>query len=95
MRKMVLVGLGVAVLTGCAPRNPGWIAEDGSKGRAADDYAACRRWADDRLDPDRSAGERASGSPFAEEDRAMLRRQLNAMVAGCMQDRGYRPAPRK
>lgn len=92
---LVAMALGVTALAGCAPGNPGWVAADGSAGRADADYAACRRWADDRLDPDRSAETRGAGSPFAAEDRAALRRQINALVAACMQDRGYRLAPKR
>ncbi len=95
MRGTVLVGLCLAMLAGCAPRDPGWVAEDGARGGASAGHAACRRWADDRLDPDRSAEQRSAGSPWAVEDRDNLRRQLNTLVAACMRDRGYRPAPRK
>lgn len=98
MRKGIVIGLGLlglVGLAGCAPRDPGWVAVEGPSDRAAADLAACRRWADDRLDPDRSAEDRLSGSPFAAEDRSKLRRQINALVAACMQERGYKPAARR
>lgn len=91
-RAAIVVGM-VAALAACAERKPGWVHPQLPPAQASADLTECRRWADDRVDPDRSAEATLSGgSPFTPEERARLRRQLNALVAACMQDKGYRPA---
>ncbi|CAA7614547.1 hypothetical protein [Magnetospirillum sp. SS-4] len=78
-------------LAGCAARAVPWVNPDLPKDRWGADYSACRRMAD------RDSGWReddSQGSPLRDYDRHKAKQRFDAVLAGCMIDRGYVQASR-
>ncbi len=94
MRRRLLTAVVMVMgLGACAERPVLWANAEVSGERAGTDLAACRRWADDRLDPGRVAEETAD-SPLRAAERSQARGRLDALVAACMRSKGYRPKAR-
>lgn len=73
---------------------PNWVNVDLPKDQWPKDYAECRHWAEDQVDPSRSeAMDDRGGDPFRQIDRAQNKKQAAAMTAYCMTERGYVKKP--
>lgn len=92
-RRFILPLLFALPIAACAAKPVPWVNPELPRERAEKDFSACRRWADNQIDPDRSAeGRLADGSPFRPADRSDARQQINSLVASCMHSKGYKAA---
>jgi hypothetical protein len=86
MRRLVPVAL-VLALAGCAQPAVPWSNPHLPQDQWRTDWNGCRRWADGQVgyqDPD-------EGTLFSDYDRARARKQMDALTASCMRERGYVP----
>lgn len=82
--------IGTLLLAGCADRaGTAWFKPDTTAAQTDRDLSSCRRWADDQFDPGRTAEAEAAASGFPAAERDAQRRKLAALVASCMDARGY------
>lgn len=89
MRRLALLSL--LALAACAA-TPHWVNPNLPKDRLSGDYSACRRYANDQAGPpDTEPDDRAGPSALRAAERADAQKRLNAYVAICMEDKGYRP----
>ncbi len=88
MRRL-LVAAALAALAGCAPGSVGWAQPGVSADQARADLRACRRWADDQIDP----GHTADAATLTAAERSSMRREQQALTASCMAAKGYDRRP--
>lgn len=87
--RLILLVAGVC-LAGCADRSgAAWFKPDTTAAQTDRDLSSCRRWADNQFDPGRTAEAEIATSGFPAAERDAQRRKLNALVASCMDARGY------
>ncbi len=86
MRRPSLAVL-ILALAGCAQPAVPWQNPHVPQDQWRTDWNGCRRWADSQVGYQDSEGD----SPFRDYDRGRARKQMDALAAGCMRDRGYFP----
>ncbi|MGE5547711.1 MAG: hypothetical protein ACM33T_12490 [Solirubrobacterales bacterium] len=91
MKRLTIVLLTAATVSGCAASSVPWMHPSEPKSRWASDWSSCRRWAENQIGYSDSEG----SSQFRDFDRAAAKRQADALAGSCMRDRGYVPAKSK
>lgn len=83
----------LSVLAGCSSGKVPWVNSSLPRERAADDYAECRRYADDQIDPTHGAAEaNRSDTVVSRGDRDEDKRRRSVYLRACMESKGYKPS---
>lgn len=80
----------LAALAGCAGPETAWTSPQAGEDRRTRDYLSCRRLAEMQSGVDtRRLDEPKPGDPFREYDRGRAAPLSSALLAQCMEDKGY------
>lgn len=91
-RAVAVLGL-LSILAGCSSGKVPWVNPELPRERAADDYAECRRYADDQVDPTHGAADaNRSDTVVSRGDRDEDKRRRAVYLRACMEGKGYKPA---
>ena len=82
----------LSVLAGCSPTRVPWVNPNLPREQATDDYAECRRYADDQVDPTHGAAESMRNDTVVSRgDRDEDKRRRSVYLRACMESKGYKP----
>lgn len=86
MRRFASIVL-ISAVAGCAQPAVPWQNPNVPQDQWRTDWNGCRRWSDSQV----GYQDASEDSLFKDYDRARARKQMDALTAGCMRDRGYFP----
>lgn len=85
----------LSALAACSPSRVPWVNAELPREQAADDYADCRRYADDQADPTHGAADAMRADTVVSRgDREEAKRRRAVHLRACMEAKGYKPAGR-
>lgn len=93
MRRFAFLLLSLPALAGCAG-SPGWANPAVPQDRWSTDLGACRQEAEDSLGPSAyvDPGNERTSNPMQMADQTRNAKRFEALVAGCMAEKGYHRA---
>jgi len=93
MLRRLLAAVSLVSLAACAGDVP-WNNPNLPRKMAEHDYTQCRRYADSQTGSGSGGGyfdDQRSSDPMGMADRAVSRREFDALISACMRDKGYFP----
>ncbi len=88
----ILAVLLLTALAACSSGKVPWVNANLPRDQADDDYAQCRRYADDQIDPSHGAADSMRADTVVSRgDRDEDKRRRAVYLRACMEDKGYKP----